>query len=724
MLRSFVSLLTLDRLQKTARYLLSGNLGYVRARFRALAYERLMASTPALDLAQSARLFAPAGVRTRRRAPALPTIDIIVPVYGGFKWLAPLLDAIVRNTDSPHRLILVDDRSPDRRVRPYLRKFARAHPNVVLLLNKTNVGFVRSINLASQQVRGHFVILNTDVQVPRGWLGRLMRPILDDPSVASTTPFTNAGTICSFPVPHVDNALFADLELGIVDEVFRRVNPGARPIELPTGVGFCMGMNHDVWKKIGPFNETEFGRGYGEENDWCMRAMAAGYRNLMTTDLFVYHQHGASFPSEEKRRLMDENLQKLLRLHPSYMELVQSFVKADPPAALRAFAGLLLAASASSGRPTLIVDHAIGGGANTFRRTLVEKRLKAGLAVFLLTYDTAAKTLKLLVRHAEHEFTFRVSNPDDLALLANHVSFGEIVYNNLVSYPDPLAIVRALGALKARSAANLTVYVHDYYMLCPSYTLLNLDGHYCDLPSTDVCRVCLPHNPHRSQEGGETVVDWRRAWAGLLQVADQIVCFSESSRGLIRRVYGAEASRIVVQPHRALTRFARKPRRVMRAPLSIAAVGALNYAKGSQMILDVARELAGLRPEARMTVIGILDRPANAPNVFVTGPYSPADLPRLMEQHKINLCFFPSICPETFSYVITELIALDMPIAGFRLGAPGDRLAAYKRGRLISRIDAAAAARELAAYHDELARNALATRRRLAGPARGKRLAS
>jgi hypothetical protein len=57
----------------------------------------------------------------------------------------------------------------------------------------------------------------------------------------------------------------------------------------------------------------------------------------------------------------------------------------------------------------------------------------------------------------------------------------------------------------------------------------------------------------------------------------------------------------------------------------------------------------------------------------------------------------PSIWPETYSYVTTELMRLNVPVACFNLGAPPERVARYPLGRVIERIDAALAVRELMA---------------------------
>jgi len=211
-------------------------------------------------------------------------------------------------------------------VRPFLEKLAEKYKNTLLFFNEENKGFVKTINIASTYVQNHFVILNTDVEVPEGWLQRLMKPVIDNKKIASTTPFTNAGTIFSFPELNVDNKIFADLDVDKVDSVFKLIDADSLSIDVPTGVGFCMGINLDAWKKIGSFDENTFGRGYGEENDWCLRAKSAGYRNVMVSNLFVYHKHGGSFLPEEKQKLIQDNLQKIFNHYPHYPVSVDSYI--------------------------------------------------------------------------------------------------------------------------------------------------------------------------------------------------------------------------------------------------------------------------------------------------------------------------------------------------------------------------------------------------------------
>lgn len=86
---------------------------------------------------------------------------------------------------------------------------------------------------------------------------------------------------------------------------------------MPTGIGFCMGMNLEAIREVGLLDEN-FDKGYGEENDWCQRAIQAGYAPMQVENLFVYHKHGGSFSSEEKLQLLKSHLERLAKKHPNY----------------------------------------------------------------------------------------------------------------------------------------------------------------------------------------------------------------------------------------------------------------------------------------------------------------------------------------------------------------------------------------------------------------------
>jgi GT2 family glycosyltransferase len=113
-----------------------------------------------------------------------------------------------------------------------------------------------------------------------------------------------------------------------LDRLFQTLDPDDL-VDIPSGIGFCMLMNRSVLNEIGYFDEETFGRGYGEENDWCLRAWKKGYRSVHLQNLFVYHRGNASFGAGSEA-LKAEHMAALYRKHPGYRAEVAGFIRRDP----------------------------------------------------------------------------------------------------------------------------------------------------------------------------------------------------------------------------------------------------------------------------------------------------------------------------------------------------------------------------------------------------------
>jgi GT2 family glycosyltransferase len=126
----------------------------------------------------------------------------------------------------------------------------------------------------------------------------------------------NAGAF-SFPVPGRANPKPDSMSYDEYASVVLSGSAPKDPIELPTGNGFCMYIKRELVDKIGTFDEEAFPRGYGEENDFCMRGLKVGYKNLLSPWSFVFHVRTASFKGE-KAKLVAEGNAALEKLHPDY----------------------------------------------------------------------------------------------------------------------------------------------------------------------------------------------------------------------------------------------------------------------------------------------------------------------------------------------------------------------------------------------------------------------
>ena len=270
-------------------------------------------------------------------------VDVIVPVYRGYDETVRCIESVLDNRqETRFELIVVDDASPEPRLAARLDDLA-ATRDLTLLRNTNNLGFVQSVNLGmSLHRRRDVVLLNSDTLVANDWLDRIRRCAYGAAKAGTVTPFSNNATICSYPEFCAENMLPEGVELSELDEMFRRANHG-KSIVIPTAVGFCMFIRRACLDQVGLFDAGNFGKGYGEENDFSMRASQHGWLNLLCADTFVYHAGGVSFMSEKDSRVATA-LEVLHRLHPGYEDLVRRFVAADPVRELRAAVDMELAA--------------------------------------------------------------------------------------------------------------------------------------------------------------------------------------------------------------------------------------------------------------------------------------------------------------------------------------------------------------------------------------------
>lgn len=617
------------------------------------------------------------------------TIDIIIPVYNGYEFLPALFDSIKANTTSAYRLIVVNDCSPDERVKPYLLERLTEHPSAIFIDHEVNLGFLKSVNEAHTYISNHFLILNTDTEVPKHWMERLMYPILHMENIASTTPFTNSGEIASFPNFIADNSIFEDMTTDALDTIFRDVKPDDFYEELPTGVGFCMGVNYQLTEEIGFFAEEKFGKGYGEENDWCQRSIAHGYKNLLVPNLFVYHKHGGSFSAEEKQRLLDENYAKLTAIHPNYATDVHAYIDRDPHRILR---NLLIMVASSRDRDGLhlIIDHALGGGANHYREDLVREYAQKGKKVLHLVYDFYANCYRLYFDYGTYKLSFIIEKFDGLRLLFEELRFREVFVNELVSFQNPDEMLSLIEDISDASNSDLIIPIHDFYPICPSYTLLNEKGLFCDIPSLDRCKICMQHNDLEWKTFFNDKVDietWRESWQKLLNRSTKILCFSDSSRDILLKAYPAIAeSKITVIPHKVAHLDSvkyDKPKDDREIVIGI--LGAINYAKGSRVVKELVKTIESRGLDIKVVLIGEISGSIISRHFHSTGRYERDDLPKLVEKLGIDIFLIPSIWPETFSYTTQEIMLMEMPLMVFDLGAPAQRVEEYEKGIILRR---------------------------------------
>jgi GT2 family glycosyltransferase len=258
-----------------------------------------------------------------------PAVTVIIPVYRDREVTRRCLDSLAASTlPATSCVLVIDDHSPEAAVSELCRELC-SNQGFELLVNEQNRGFVGTANRGiSHAVDTDVILLNSDTEVSGDWVQRLQAHAYAHEKTATVTPFSNNGTICSYPVIQDSNPLPADWDTPALDSLFAQANAGLNH-PIPTAVGFCMYIKRTTLSEIGLLDEDNFGHGYGEENDFSLRASSRGWKHLVAADVFVYHAGSVSFAGEapERKRSAD---QTMLLLHPEYNHLVTAFLQSDP----------------------------------------------------------------------------------------------------------------------------------------------------------------------------------------------------------------------------------------------------------------------------------------------------------------------------------------------------------------------------------------------------------
>jgi len=261
----------------------------------------------------------------------LPTV--VVPVFNALEAVDACLASLDRTLPVGTRVLVADDASTDPRIAPLLEHWRRASPCAARIrVRENNLGFVGNANAAfADTFDDDVVLLNSDTVTTGGWLQRIAACAASDPRIATITPWSNNAEICSFPQLCFDNPAPEDAHL-----VALAAASAGEPVypELPTGVGFCLYVRRAALHAVGDFDAATFGRGYGEENDLCLRAASLGWRNVLCDDAYVVHAGNASFGLLGERS-GGENMRRLVVRWPRYQQLIAEYIMADPLRPLR-----------------------------------------------------------------------------------------------------------------------------------------------------------------------------------------------------------------------------------------------------------------------------------------------------------------------------------------------------------------------------------------------------
>jgi GT2 family glycosyltransferase/glycosyltransferase involved in cell wall biosynthesis len=632
-------------------------------------------------------------------------VTVIVPVYRGADDVRRCLESIARHaasSDVPFQVTVFDDASPEPEVRAYLDGVESDDQSVPITVihHPENVGFVRTVNQGIQQCLGDVVIVNADAVVTEGWLDRL-EAAAREADVATVTPLTNFGSICTLPRSVIDafGLEGTDPKIDECGDFISRQSLQLRP-EVITGVGFCMYITREALDLCGLFDEDTFGLGYGEEVDFCLRATRAGFRHLVEDSTFVYHHGAGSFGDQRKERLAEASA----RLHDRYrfFRAANTRERAHDPLRLPFTALELGLVERRRDRPHVL--HLLHsppeevGGTEKHLRALMKSLLAEFDASILYPVDHgfALRTFWNLGSETplEQEFLLpgaprRVTQVNDeiageaLTMALDMFRFDAVHIQNLIGHS--LAPLRVLADFPGPVVCS----VRDLYLACPNHSLLYRNTEPCGVPEDlGVCGRCLPETRDLPLS---YLTEFRATVKDRLAAVDRWVFATQSAADYFLRVYDVEPEHIGIIPHGAVIHIDRPGREldeslIFDEPLRLAFVGRGWTKKGLEVANDLAESLVDSTIEIHH--FGELKDPVS-PRLQAHGPFDNEMLPELLHRTGIQIVLLPGPYAETFGHVMTEALIAGLPVIGARYGALGERIRATGAGWTIDPTDLA-----------------------------------
>jgi len=631
----------------------------------------------------------------------MSAIDIVIPVYNAAADLARCVDSVLAHTAGEYSLVLIDDGSPETSVAAYFEALARRRlPHIEMLRNESNLGFTLTANRGLSRSTADVVLLNSDTVVTAGWLDALVRCARSDPSIGTVTPFSNNAEICSYPRFCENNAWPEDADPAPVRNALAGAAVPSYP-DLPTGVGFCLYVRRALIDAIGVFDPA-FGHGYGEENDFCLRAAKAGFRNVLCDDAFVVHLGERSFAGR-KSELGVGNMQRLLERHPEYLDLVRGYIAADPLRAIRGAAQLRERIDSSGLRGVMHVIHGHGGGTEHHARALIEASRERFRHYLVTAVGDAWQLEEPLPEGGMREFRFERAAGETWRDFTGGLcaTFGvDLIHLHNVSGSREgiLGALLALGIPYGYTA-------HDLNVACPTITFLNAEGKYCGA-ETDaaVCARCLAAQPAFAQTD---IVAWRARHRAALAGAAFLIAPSRWVATTMARYFADRpvdviplAAPSIDAPAVAEAAGAKLPAPSGHRPLSVpddgiptvAVLGAVGPDKGARRLERMVELARAGRLRLRFVLIGYLDRlqtPWQSDDALFTvhARYAARELPELLAHYRVRLVAFPSACPETFSFTLSEAWNAGRPVVVPPIGALAERVADTGAGWVLSEGD-------------------------------------
>jgi len=662
----------------------------------------------------------------RSAAERLHAVEIIIPVYGAPGELRACLESVARETDlMRHRVVIVVDGPQEIEVEEVIGGFAGGSPGTEIIRNEQRRGFVASVNRGMRASATDVVLLNSDTVVTPRWLEKLTDAAYSSGDVGTATPLSNHATLCSVPIAFEENLLPTGFDAASFAALVEQASTRSYP-RLPTGVGVCLFIRRALLDDIGFFDEASFGLGYGEENDFCLRALARRWLHVADDATFIFHAGHRSFVGA-RAGLQRSAAEMLQRKHPGYMATIAAFMKADPLAPTRS--RIIEALGRGNGRGDKVV-HLVHGwppfqhaGTELYAYWLVQQqRARREVSGYTRAADPAraeGEAIELMddgvrVRLVTNNFTarhpLRRNAIRDRALERDFERFLRAEHPRLLHVHHLAGHAFSLMRVAQRLGIPIVLQIQDWWFLCARVNLFDRDGNRCSGPALGKCARCatLTRVPPAPLSNRLMHVARRAAARAAIRAADAYVVGSMAIRDdYVQAGIIPPSKTIHVIPYGVGVVARREPRRAAGRPIRFGYVGSISPHKGLHVAVDAMRGL--LPAQATLHVWGDasglpayvdeLRKRAGEATVVFEGTFREEEKGAVFAA--MDVLLVPSIGLESFGLAPREAMTCGVPVIASEGGALSEMFVPGTCGELFPAGDAQALERILRRIVDE-----------------------
>ena len=615
--------------------------------------------------------------------------DIIIPIYNAYDCVVACIESVINNTEfKGNKLILIDDKSPDDRILPVLEKYDKKYDFIELLKNEKNMGFVSTVNRGMKHSKNDVLLLNSDTEVTKGWLKRIVECAYSEKMIGTVTPLSNNATHVSVPKGLQENDLPSNMSLEEYGKLVEKCAYNEKQ-QLPTAHGFCMFIKRGVLNLIGYFDEETFGMGYGEENDFSFRCLDYGYKNVLCDSVIIYHKEKQSF-SERREELIKTNLKKLHDRYPIYSRRIELWCETFP--IKKICENIDYQIQLHKRKNILILIHDWNDVKNNVGGTTLHvfdliNKMRNMYNFHVLAPSNGIYKLTSYFENTEKIINFEGVDSYSLYGFYNN-KYKEMIENIIEGFRiDTIHIHHMIGHffdvvdVAKKYEVYTSITLHDFYCLCPSINMLYKMEKYCPNLKEKNCGECLLY---KKGIRNNIIGNWNEKWNEFLLQIDKIIVPSQNTKKEINKIYKNIKIDVIehgidLEKNNYISSIEDKNE------YNIAFVGVMSIHKGGRILQELIKKTRGKNIKIHLFGTSeFKELEKNKSNYIYHGKYKREDLPKLIAENNINLVCNFSIWAETYSYTLTEEIASGVPVLSFDIGAVGDRIKENKYGYTIS----------------------------------------